>query len=165
MLRFSIILAAGLLCLSSCATPADAVDYCANAPEGDLCSYDATRDAKSDVAAAQATARARGQKTIIAMGANWCHDSRALAGHLDRPRFQTLINDNYQLVFVDVGQKNQNLDVARSFGLDAIVGTPTVIITDSDGEVLNLDTAPTWRNAASRSEADIYNYFERFATE
>ena len=38
-----------------------------------------------------------------------------------------------------------------------IKGTPTVAILDGDGRVLNRKAAPRWRNAASRSDDDIYN--------
>jgi len=94
---------------------------------------------------------------------NWCHDSRALAAHFEKPRFQELISENYKLAYVDVGQKDRNIDLAQNFGVDDIVGSPTVFITNSQGEVLNLDTAPTWRNAASRQEHAIWDYFKDFA--
>ena len=160
---FSLSLACGL---TSCATSANALPGCPDEiASGDYCAYDKRRDASIDVKVAQTIARDERRKTIIVMGANWCHDSRALAGHFNKPRFEQLIAGHYQLVYVDVGKKNRNIDLAKSFGLDGIVGTPTVIITDSDGTVLNLDTAPTWRNAASRSEDDIFNYYADFAAE
>jgi len=97
------------------------------------------------------------------MGANWCHDSRALAGHFETQRFQTLLNENFSLVYVDVGNKDKNLEVAKGFGLETIEGTPTVIVTDPSGAVLNLADAPSWRNAASRDGDDIYIYFAKYA--
>lgn len=130
-------------------------------PEARL--YDKDADSRMDVDVALADAMTAGKHAIIVMGTNRCHDSRALAGWFETPRFQTLLNENYVLRYVDVGQKNRNIDIAQSFGLDSIVGTPTVVITNSDGDVINLDTAPTWRNAASRSESEIYSYFEGFA--
>ena len=79
----------------------------------------------------------------MVFGATWCHDSRALAAHFEKPRFQSLIRDNYKLVYVDIGQKDRNIDLARKFGVDDIVGSPTVFVTNSQGQVLNLETAPT----------------------
>jgi|GEM_PF-1259823 len=126
--------------------------------------YDKARDAQADVAMALADAAKYNKRAMIVMGANWCHDSRALATHFETERFQTLLNPNYVVTYVDVGQKDRNEDIARRFGLkEGIVGTPTVIITDSNGTVLNLDTAPTWRNAASRTEDATFTYFEGFA--
>ncbi len=119
--------------------------------------------AQEAVDEALARAAASGKHAIIVMGANWCHDSRALAGWFETPRFQTLLNENYEVRFIDVGKKDRNIDIAQRFGIDKIVGTPTIVVTDTTGEVLNLDTAPTWRNAASRSEDDIFEYFQDLA--
>lgn len=110
-----------------------------------------------------ADAALAGKHAIIVMGADWCHDSRALAGWFETPRFEGMLRENYVVRYVDVAQKDRNIDVAQRFGLNSIVGTPTIIVTNSQGEVLNLDTAPTWRNAASRSEDEIYDYFLAYA--
>jgi len=125
--------------------------------------YDALADAKLDVAQTLAAAKAENKKGLLVFGANWCHDSRALAAHFEKPRFERLIRENYKLVYVDVGQKNRNIDLVQKFGVDAIVGTPTIFVTSSDGQVLNLETAPTWRNAASRQESAIWDYFQSYA--
>lgn len=115
------------------------------------------------VAEALSDANLSGKHAIIVMGANWCHDSRALAGWFQTPRFQTLLQENYVVRYVDVGQKDRNIEIAKGFGLESIVGTPTIVVTDSNGEVLNLDTAPTWRNAASRDEDAIFDYFSHLS--
>ncbi len=125
-------------------------------PAPSLVAQDAVTEALADAALAE-------KHAIIVMGADWCHDSRALAGWFLTPRFETMLRDNYVVRYIDVGQKNRNIDVARRFGLDNIVGTPTIIVTNSQGEVLNLDTAPTWRNAASRTEDSIFEYFSALA--
>jgi thiol-disulfide isomerase/thioredoxin len=125
-------------------------------PEPSLVAQDAVDEALSDAAIS-------GKHAIIVMGADWCHDSRALAGWFQTPRFETMLGDNFVVRYIDVGQKDRNIDVARRFGLEDIVGTPTIIVTNTDGKVLNLDTAPTWRNAASRSEDEIFDYFAELA--
>ena len=154
-----------LLGVTACTSIASETETaCENLPEGDVCAYDATRDASEDVLAAQEKAEQEGLKSLIVMGANWCHDSRALAGYFETERLKTLINEHYSLVYVDVGQKNRNLDIARSLGLGGIVGTPTVIIQKPDGTVMNLDTAVSWRNSASRTADDIYEELERYAS-
>lgn len=125
-------------------------------PEPSLIAQDVVDEALADAALS-------GKHAIIVMGANWCHDSRALGGWFQTPRFETMLSESYIVRYIDVGQKDRNIDVAQRFGLDEIVGTPTIIVTNPKGEVLNLDTAPTWRNAASRSEDEIFDYFVEFA--
>jgi len=119
--------------------------------------------AQDAVDEALADAALSGKHAIIVMGANWCHDSRALGGWFQTPKFETLLQDNYIVRYIDVGKKDRNIDVAQRFGLENIVGTPTIIVTNAEGDVLNLDTAPTWRNAASRTEDEIFDYFVTLA--
>ena len=123
-------------------------------------SYAVTPDAMADVDAALARAAANGKRVLVVLGANWCHDSLALAGWLDTPRFAALVAERYELVFVNVGMPQtgdgHNLAVAQRFGLAEIKGTPALLVLTADGRALNLDTAATWRNAASRSEDAIH---------
>ncbi len=129
--------------------------------------YDADRDSMADVDTAIAKAKARGTKAMIVMGANWCHDSRGFASRMAKPTFQTLIQDNYELVYVSAGteprQKDQNTDVSKRFGVDQIEGTPTVFIVNGEGEVLNADSAGFWRRAASIPTDMSYAYLNMYA--
>ena len=123
-------------------------------PEAEL--FEADRDAKADVDAALAQGAAEDKTTLVVMGANWCHDSRALAGWFSTDEdISAVLERDFVVAYVDVAKKNRNIDVAQRFGIDSIVGTPTVIMVAPDGTVLNRDTAVTWRNSASRTKAEI----------
>ena len=119
--------------------------------------------------AALARAAADEKHVLLVMGGNWCHDSRALAGWLDTPRFRELVAAEYEPVFVDVGVpqtgEGRNLDIAKRFGLEELPGTPNVLVLTADGTLINADSATGWRNAASRSEDDIYAELARLAQE
>lgn len=147
-------LAAGLaLALSACATTG-APSY----PEARA--YAERPDPAADVNAALARAAASGKRVALVMGANWCHDSRALAGWLETPRFAALAAERYEVVYIDVGVPQtgdgRNLDIARRFGLAEFPGTPALLVLTADGALVNPDTAASWRNAASRSEEAIF---------
>lgn len=153
-------LGAGLF-LSACASLSnDAAPASAHAaPEAR--SFLVTDDAMADVDAALERAAATGRRVLLVMGANWCHDSRALAGQLEHGRIADLVEAEYELVYVNVGMPQQgdghNLRVARRFGLEELPGTPNLLVLTPEGELVNAGTATTWRNAASRSEAAIHD--------
>ncbi|WP_370636545.1 thioredoxin family protein [Erythrobacter sp. SDW2] len=132
----------------------------------DAVPYDAEIDATAAVDAALLQAADRGTLVMIVLGANWCHDSRALAGWLQTERFSALVSERYEVVYVDAGHpqsgEGRNLDIAARFGVEDITGTPTLLILDSKGRQLNADTAKSWRNAASRSEDEIYEELAGF---
>lgn len=144
------------LALTACAS----VPQTAAAPHPEARVYAAEADASADVEAALARAAASGKRVLLVMGANWCHDSRALAGWLETPRFAALVAEHYELVFVDVGMpqtgEGRNLEIAARFGLKEFKNTPALIVLTPDGRAVNLDTARDWRNAASRSEDAIH---------
>lgn len=127
--------------------------------------FDAAADAAGAVHAALVRAQAADKRTILVLGANWCHDSRGLAGWFAKPRFAAMLEAKYELVYVDVGHKDRNLDIARSYGFEEISGTPTVLVLSPDGALLNRKSAPKWRDAASRDEDDIFAYFDQFSPE
>ena len=113
-------LAIGLaLALGACASVPEAASH----PEARA--YSATADAQSDVDAALARAAASDKRVLLVMGANWCHDSRALAGWLETPRFKSLVAAHYEVVFVDVGipqtGEGRNLDIARQLQADQVL--------------------------------------------
>ena len=149
------------LALAGCASTGSQMPAAAGSekhPEAKL--YDPGRNAAADVDAALLRARNSGNHILIALGANWCHDSRAFAGWTETPRFRELLGYHYETVFVNVGMPQtgdgHNIEIARRFGIDEVAGTPTVLILSPSGKLLNGETAGSWRNAASRSEQSIY---------
>lgn len=136
-------------------TPTETADHPEARP------YGVTADPMAQVDSALARAAARNTRVLLVLGANWCHDSRAFAGWLETPRFAALVEASYELVYVNVGMPQtgdgHNLDVARRFGLEAMPGTPAVLVIRPDGSPVNADSAASWRNAASRSEDAIFS--------
>lgn len=129
--------------------------------------FSATAEANTQLAAARERSVASGKPLLLVLGADWCHDSRALAGWLKTPRFRELVVRDFELLFVDVGRpqsgEGRNLDIARRFGIAEMKSTPALLVISPKGEVLNRSTATTWGNAASRSEEAIYREIASFA--
>ncbi len=163
LLTFLLANCTSLSAIDGSAPPKAKADSAEHHAENEPRPYDKEADAELDINQTLLAAKEEEKLGLLIFGANWCHDSRALAAHFEKPRFQSLLRSHYKMTYVDVGQKNRNIDLARKFGVDDIVGTPTVFVTNPNGDVLNSDTAPTWRNAASRDENSVFEYFREFA--
>jgi hypothetical protein len=77
------------------------------------------------------------------------------------------MRDRYQIVYIDVGTpqigKGRNLDIAKRLGIKNVKNTPLVMLVSADGVLLNSKKdAASWRNAAIRSEDEIFRYFNAF---
>lgn len=160
-MRYLLLLFAGLAMMPASVVRADP----AAAEHPEARPFEQTADATAAVDAALARAVVADNRVILVMGANWCHDSRGLAGWFAQPRFATMLQAKYEIVYVDVGHRDRNIDIAQRFGLKAIKGTPTVLVLSAQGALLNRQSAPKWRDAASRKEDDIFAYFNQFAAE
>jgi hypothetical protein len=158
--RIASVLAASLLA----APPANAAD---EAPERTITriadpyktdAFDPDADPMADIDAALAAARTSGKRVLLVMGTNTCHDSAWFANLVATDRFAA-VRDRYVLVYADIGMPHADFvrhpEVPKRFGFK-IKGTPTIAILDADGQVLNRKAAPKWRNAASRSDDEIY---------
>ncbi|MCB2088648.1 MAG: thioredoxin family protein [Sphingomonadaceae bacterium] len=126
-------------------------------PAGKLYVPDA--NAASDLAAASVRAAALDRPLLVIFGANWCHDSRALAETLTLGETGAYVAEHFETLFIDIGTpqigRGRNLDLVEKLGVEELEGTPALVALSPDGKLLNGDTARSWRNAASRSEKEI----------
>lgn len=117
-----------------------------------------------EVDATLAKARDSGKLALIVMGATWCHDSRGLAKRFRSDDVGEVIDDKYEVLYVDVGYLSDARAVNQRFGMPSIYATPTVMIIDPETERLtNSRTMHLWRNADSISYPDTRDYFSREA--
>jgi Thioredoxin-like len=120
-------------------------------------------DARAEVEAAMVRAAENGTRALLVFGANWCHDSHGLVDHFQQDDMRAIIQDNYELVYIDVGWRHRNLDLMRELGAWTIYGTPTVLIVDPELGLMNESTMHYWHMAYSRPHADVVRYFRQLA--
>jgi len=110
--------------------------------------YAENSDAKAAVAQAFARAKASGKRVLIDFGGNWCPDCRILAGVMDLPEVKSYLAGHYEVVTVDVGMFDKNLDVVRRFGIEKLKGVPTVVIASRiSGKFLSASSACSARSS------------------
>lgn len=96
--------------------------------------YNADANASAAVDAAFARAKASGKRVLIDMGGNWCGDCRILSGLMALPEIKSFVTAHYEVVIVDVGRFNKNLQIPARFGITTkLEGVPAVIVAEPDG--------------------------------
>jgi hypothetical protein len=121
-------------------------------------------DVMADVSRAMDSARTNDRLVLVVMGANWCHDSRALASRLYQEPLRSLIEDRYETVFVDVGYLDKGSEVISSIGPPVYYATPTVLIVDPvSGQLVNSGNRHQWGSADTISMGESVDYFQLMA--
>lgn len=127
--------------------------------------YNAAADAKADVAHALAEAKAAHVPVLLIFGANWCEDCRALDKALKEGKNAELMQKEFRVVKVDVGNFDHNLDVANAYGNPLKKGIPAaVLVSSSDNQVLYATKGGELANARRMSESGIHDFFKNAAT-
>ncbi|CAN5504096.1 hypothetical protein BH09PSE4_BH09PSE4_11700 [soil metagenome] len=91
--------------------------------------YDEAANADRDVAAAKARAKRSGKKLLIDLGGNWCGDCRVLAAIMEVPELKTFLGKHYEIVSVDVGRFNKNMQVPGHYGISKLTGgVPALLV-------------------------------------
>lgn len=122
-------------------------------------------DPMADLANALEDARESNRLLLVIMGANWCHDSRALASRLFQEPLSTLIEEHFETLFVDVGYLEKGKEVITSLGIPIYYATPTVLIVEPvSGRVINTQNRHQWAEAATINMEDSVVYFQQFAS-
>nr|MEA2796964.1 hypothetical protein [Phenylobacterium sp.] len=93
--------------------------------------YDEAANADAQVARAKARARASGKLLLIDLGGNWCGDCRILTATMERPELKAFVERHYQVVLVDVGRFDKNLQIPAHYGItERLAGVPALLVVD-----------------------------------
>ncbi|MBB4099128.1 thioredoxin family protein [Sphingomonas kyeonggiensis] len=93
--------------------------------------YDESANADQAVAAAKLRAKRAGERLIIDLGGNWCLDCRLLAGTLELPALKGWLASRYEIVTVDIGRFDKNLQIPAHYGIRSrLEGVPALLIVD-----------------------------------
>ncbi len=92
--------------------------------------------ARTDLKAALASAAATHKRVILDFGGNWCPDCQALDIYFHDDANRPLLEANYILVHVNIGQRDRNLDIAKTYEIPIDKGVPALAVLGSDGKLL-----------------------------
>jgi thiol-disulfide isomerase/thioredoxin len=126
--------------------------------------YDETANADAAVAKARVRAKAEHKLLLIDLGGNWCPDCRVLAGTVELPEIKAFVDKHYEVVTVDVGRFNHNLQVPARYGFSArLKGVPTILVVDPKTDrLLNPNDVFALSNATGMSPQALADWLARW---
>jgi thiol:disulfide interchange protein len=122
--------------------------------------YNSAANATLDIRRAVATAAKEHKNVLLDFGGNWCIDCHVLDNAFHQPRIAPLLNDNYVLVHVDVGQYDRNLELAKKYHADLSKGVPSLSVLDARGTVIY--ATKDFERARVLSQDDVIHFLDKW---
>src|SRR5690349_9030558 len=115
--------------------------------------YVADADAKHEIAEAIAVADKENKRVLLVFGGNWCLDCHVLDNAFHSQRIASVLNQNFKVVHVDIGEGNKNLDLVKKYNIPLEKGVPSVAVLNRRG--IRLYSSAEFEKARSMTEEDV----------
>jgi thioredoxin 1 len=104
---------------------------CSRAPSDP---YPPTAQAASNLKNAETRARSSGKILMVIFGGNWCPDCRVLHKRLEESPVREYAEKRFEIVGINIGEKDANLDIAERLGVSLAKGVPAAAFIGPDGK-------------------------------
>ena len=98
--------------------------------------YPPPGEAQSDLTAALRQAAKEHKRVLVDFGGNWCGDCKVLDYYIHQPQNAELLERNFVLVDVNIGEYDRNLGLAERYGIPLKIGVPALAVLDEHGKLL-----------------------------
>jgi len=124
--------------------------------------YPASADAKAEIAEAVHRATGAHKRVLIVFGGNWCYDCHVLDEAFHSAEISPTMEKSFELVDVDIGQMDKNLDVAKQYDVPLDRGVPAIAVLESDGKLLFSQKRGEFEAARSMAPEDILDFLNKW---
>jgi thiol:disulfide interchange protein len=124
--------------------------------------YSVTASPTADIAAGLAQARQQHKRVILDFGGDWCGDCQVLDIYFHQAPNVDLLNQNFVLVHVSIGQMDANLDVAAKYGVPINKGVPALAVLAPDGKVLYAQQTGEFEDMRHMDPNSVTDFLEKW---
>jgi thiol-disulfide isomerase/thioredoxin len=130
------------------------------APKKDL--YPETADAHAEIKEAMADAKKNHKNVLVIFGANWCYDCRVLDLAFHRDDLAPVVEKNYEVVHVDIGEGDKNQDLMKQYDIPMEKGIPAAAVLDADGKLLYSQKGGEFEKARSLGPEAVLAFLNKW---
>ncbi len=124
--------------------------------------YPPNADAEKEIREAIAQAGRAGKRVLLVFGGNWCYDCHVLDLAFQQSDLAPLLHANYEVVHVDIGEYNRNLNIAERYQVPLQKGVPALAVLDSKGKLLFSQTHGEFENTRRLGPDDIIAFLTQW---
>jgi thioredoxin 1 len=118
--------------------------------------------ASSEIASALAAASKDHKRVLLVFGGNWCYDCHVLDATFHSKAILPLVNANYHVVHVNVGDYDKNTDLASKYEIPLEKGVPSLAILDPDGKLVVSQKKGEFESTVRIGPEDVVRFLKQW---
>lgn len=122
--------------------------------------YPDPSEARTDIGLALSVAAREHRRVLLDFGGNWCYDCHVLDATFHYPEVEKILDSNYVVVHVNIGQYDVNLDLAGKYQIPLKKGVPSLAVLDSKGRLLVSQRNGDFENTTRIGLTDVERFLE-----
>jgi thioredoxin 1 len=119
-------------------------------------------DAHAEIKQALALAAKQHKNVLIVFGANWCYDCHVLDLAFHRSDVEAVLQKNYEVVHVDVGEGDKNRDLMQQYQVPMKKGIPALAVLDNTGNLLYSQQGGEFEKARALAPEDVLAFLNKW---
>ncbi len=124
--------------------------------------YPDASEARTDIGLALSVAAREHRRVLLDFGGNWCYDCHVLDATFHYPEVARILETNYVVVHVNIGQYDANLDLAEKYQIPLKKGVPSLAVLDSHGRLLVSQKNGDFENTTRIGLRDVESFLSRW---
>jgi thioredoxin 1 len=124
--------------------------------------YPAPEAAAAEIASALQTARQEHKRVILMFGGNRCIDCHVLDASFHSKDFAPIVEANYLVVHVSIGDGDKNLDIAKKYDTPLEKGVPALAVLDPDGTVVYSQKQGEFESTIKIGPDDVVQFLQKW---
>jgi len=119
-------------------------------------------DAHAEIKQALQLAAKAHKRVLVVFGANWCYDCHVLDLAFHRHDVAGVLQQNFEVVHVDVGEGDKNQDIMQQYEVPMKRGIPAVAVLDSSGKLLYSQKGGEFEKARALAPEDVLQFLNKW---
>ena len=125
--------------------------------------YNPNANAKAEIDAAVAKAKAAKKHVFIQVGGNWCIWCIRFHDLVDAtPALKELLDKNYETVLLNWSPENKNEAILKKFNYPGRFGFPVFLILDGDGKLIHTQNSAYLEEGSGHSVKKITEFLKNW---
>jgi hypothetical protein len=119
-------------------------------------------DAHGEIKHALELATKGHKRVLVVFGANWCYDCHVLDLAFHRSDVAGVLQQNFEVVHVDVGEGEKNQDIMQQYEVPMKRGIPAVAVLDGNGKLLYSQKGGEFEKARALAPEDVLQFLNKW---